>query len=298
MSEAGLAKSEQTQETSLNGSQMFRISGGYDQLFQGFVHSLPPDENILRLQTLVKKITWRSGHVRIEAQTNTGIPLPAFLAKAVVVTVPLGVLKAPKAAKAAIEWDPFPKELQNALEGMRMGEVQRFIFHFRNRFWEELSEKPIGFLHAGPDKYFPTWWTVMPMRAPLLTAWQGGPKATEMSLWSEEERVKTALMTLSEITGRSITYLSEQLQGWMTHNWSRDPFFLGAYSYITVGGAKAVQRLTRPFEDTLYFAGEATAPDRHRGTVHGALDSGLKAAQKILQLGFSHSETPRSRTTE
>lgn len=283
MSEKGLADSEQSDEEELNETQMFRIPGGYDQLIQGILHSLPPNNEILRLNTVVKKIHWKRGCVWVHCKSSTGVPMKPIQAKAVVVTVPLGVLKAPSSALAAIEFDPVPKKLEDSLAGMRMGDVQRITFRFRSRFWDKLSKEPVGFLHAGPDKYFPTWWTLMPMRTPLLVAWQGGPKANELSRWSEEERVKTALMTLSEITGESLSFLSEQLQGWATHNWTMDPFFLGAYSYIVVDGVERARHFAKSIEDTIYFAGEATASGAVRGTVNGALESGIRAAQQILK---------------
>jgi monoamine oxidase len=39
-------------------------------------------------------------------------------------------------------------------------------------------------------------------------------------------------------------------------------------------------------EDTLFFAGEATNTEGHQGTVHGAIATGLRAAQEISR-GFS-----------
>lgn len=283
MSEKGLAETEQTDESDLNSSRMFRIPGGYDQLVQGIFHSFPSDDEILMLQTTVKKIKWKKGSVQIQYQGPAGTPLKSLQAQAVVVTVPLGVLKAPISATAAIEFAPCPKALTEALSGLEMGDVQRITFHFRTRFWDRLSKEPIGFLHARTDKYFPTWWTLMPMRTPLLVAWQGGPKAGEMSLWSEEEKIKTALHTLSEITGESFSALTEQVLGWATHDWTRDPFFLGAYSYVAVGGSEKAKRLSRGFDDTLFFAGEATVSGPARGTVHGAFQSGIRAARQILK---------------
>jgi monoamine oxidase len=44
----------------------------------------------------------------------------------------------------------------------------------------------------------------------------------------------------------------------------------------------AAQRtLSEPIDDTLVFAGEATAPAGHMGTVHGAIASGIRAAQSL-----------------
>lgn len=283
LSEKGLAQNEQVDEEELNQSAMFRIPGGYDQLIQGIYHSFPPHQEYLRLNCIVKKVKWKKNSVTISSQSSAGLPLPPLNCQSLVITIPLGVLKEPATSFAAIDFDPLPENLENALSGVQMGDVQRITFHFRKRFWDEFSKEPVGFLHAGPEKYFPTWWTMMPMRTPLLVAWQGGPKAKEMASWSEEERIKTALLTLTEMSGKSLSFLSEQLQSWATHNWTMDPFFRGAYSYILAGGSEKAKRLARPFEETLYFAGEATALDSTRGTVNGALESGMRAARQILK---------------
>jgi monoamine oxidase len=40
--------------------------------------------------------------------------------------------------------------------------------------------------------------------------------------------------------------------------------------------------MTLPVQRTLYFAGEHTDTVGHWGTVHGALRSGLRAAEQVL----------------
>jgi monoamine oxidase len=49
-----------------------------------------------------------------------------------------------------------------------------------------------------------------------------------------------------------------------------------------VGGADAGARVAEPVAGTLFFAGEATAAGGHTGTVHGALESGRRAAGEVL----------------
>jgi monoamine oxidase len=66
------------------------------------------------------------------------------------------------------------------------------------------------------------------------------------------------------------------------HDWSRDPYALGAYSYIGVGGVDAPKQLARPVEHTLFFAGEATDSE-NSGTVEGAITSGQRAAKQCLK---------------
>jgi monoamine oxidase len=68
---------------------------------------------------------------------------------------------------------------------------------------------------------------------------------------------------------------------WETHNWSRDPFSRGAYSFITAGHEDAAKKLREPVQHTLFMAGEATADSEEIGTVHGALASGLRAAKEV-----------------
>jgi monoamine oxidase len=65
------------------------------------------------------------------------------------------------------------------------------------------------------------------------------------------------------------------------HDWSRDPFSRGAYSYVPAGALDAPTAMTRPAAGTLFFAGEHTDITGHWGTVHAALRSGLRAATQI-----------------
>jgi len=71
------------------------------------------------------------------------------------------------------------------------------------------------------------------------------------------------------------------LESWHFHDWSKDPYSLGAYTYVPVGGLGAREVLGRPVNDTLFFAGEATDTAGSNGTVHGAISSGERAAAQI-----------------
>jgi monoamine oxidase len=76
------------------------------------------------------------------------------------------------------------------------------------------------------------------------------------------------------------------LEGAYLHNWQTDPYSLGAYSYIGVGGSDARRALAAPLEDTLFFAGEAT-DENEAATVGGALQSGARVAREITKR-FKH----------
>ena len=64
-------------------------------------------------------------------------------------------------------------------------------------------------------------------------------------------------------------------------SWSRATRIGGGYSYALPGRAEARRLLARPFDDRLFFAGEATS-GQDFSTAHGAHDSGVRAAQEAL----------------
>jgi monoamine oxidase len=92
--------------------------------------------------------------------------------------------------------------------------------------------------------------------------------------------VARALRSLAAGWQQPVAALRRQLRDAWTHNWARDRFARGAYSYPVAGFESGAERLARPVAGTLFFAGEATAGDL--GTVHGALASGVRAALEIL----------------
>jgi monoamine oxidase len=67
-----------------------------------------------------------------------------------------------------------------------------------------------------------------------------------------------------------------------SHNWRQDTLALGSYSYLPAGALHVPNALSEPVESTLFFAGEHTDTTGNWGTVHGAMESGKRAADQIL----------------
>jgi monoamine oxidase len=137
-----------------------------------------------------------------------------------------------------------------------------------------------AFFHL-PRAAFPTFWTMLPLRAPVLAAWAAGPAAANLAGASEAELVRTALGCLTKVfcgSGRCVA----DFQGALLHDWQADPFACGAYSYVVAGGDTAREQLARPLKSTLFFAGEAAETGGESGTVAGALASGRRAAERVL----------------
>ena len=87
-----------------------------------------------------------------------------------------------------------------------------------------------------------------------------------------------AIGELAALFGTEVRRCLKPLVG---SSWSRTTHIGGAYSYALPGQAAARKQLARPFEDRLFFAGEATN-ESDFSTAHGAHDSGVRAAREAL----------------
>jgi hypothetical protein len=188
---------------------------------------------------------------------------------------------------SAIHFDPAPLELEEALSGIDMGHAARVVIRLRDCFWDR-DVSPSSFHHprfsflVSDHPVMPTWWTNYPLLTPFLTGWVAGPRAAHLLARSDQEVQSAALRALAEILGWTLEELADEVVETYFHNWSRDPYAQGAYSYVRVGGLHSLRALAEPIADTLYFAGEAINTEGHTGTVHGALATGNRAAGRIL----------------
>ncbi len=278
---------EMKAEEKIDGERAFRARNGYSALLEIFRAGLAEAKVSLRTDTVVERVTWSRREVSIDAASD-GIPV-SFRARRVLLTVPLGVLQTPAGERGAIEFRPaLPEEKLNALAGLEMGKVSRIVLHFRERFWEQVytdsrRHKTLGdmsFLFS-QDEWFPTWWTTMPVRLPVITGWAPFRCAERLE---GENVVARSLQSLGGLLNVSTKKLEQLLEGAHFHDWQADPYSRGAYSYAKVGAAHAPEALSRPVQGTLFFAGEATDVSGNTGTVHGAIASGRRAAAEILQI--------------
>ena len=275
MSVNALQMAEDDGEGDLNGSSLFRLSNGYGDFILRHYLSDPLLARAVAYQAPVSRVEHSDEHVKVHYGRGS-----VAQAKRAVVTVPLGVLHS-----GAIRFDPEPEGLREAMFSMRMGHVARISFQFRSRFWEHDKKVAPAFFHESAENYFPTWWALTPLRAPVLVAWQGGPKAEEVLYRPVSDRLEIALKTLGKISGRSASALRDELVTYSHHDWSHDPYSRGAYSYVAVSGSARARRLGEFLGRELLFAGEATMEGAARGTVHGAIRSGVRAARKLLRDG-------------
>lgn len=267
-----LAQAEEASHR-IEGGRAFRLSGGYGRLVDSFWREIDPARCDVHLGAPVSSMLWKRRAVR--ARTPRG----DFEASRAIVTTPLGVLKA-----GALRLDPEPAIVRDACGALEMGAAVRIVLRFRRAFWEDRREHRDSVFLEADDPWMSVWWTALPVHAPVLTGWCGGPRA-EAAPADPEEWVPLTLDSLARLTGVSAATLARDLESWHAHNWSTDPWSRGAYSYVRVGGGPAHERFGEPVEDTLYFAGEAVSSGGHIGTVHGAIASGERAARLIVYHG-------------
>jgi monoamine oxidase len=277
----GLIKTNEAADE-IDDEKQFRPVNGYLALAQ-ILHDKAVEQGVqFRFETVVREVRWRAGQV--EVITADG---EQFRARRLIVTLPLGVLQS-----GEVEFVPRLTSKEQAARQLAMGDVVKVVLQFREPFWQDLivatddgargELKDFSFIHA-PDELPPTWWTQLPIRAPLLVGWAGGTRAEQLLTESQDAQRDHALEALSHIFATPRTVLEDQLVDFYYHDWRADEFSRGAYSYIPVNGTNAPAELAAPIENTIYFAGEATNTDGHHGTVHGALSTGLRAAHQILQ---------------
>lgn len=258
-----------------------RPLGGYHALFDCLHNACVTAGVAIHLSSVVSKIAHHPGSVHVSVRSSWGTSR-VFTAKAAIVTLPVGVLRQ-RGDDTEVVFEPhLPPEKQVALSRIEMGHVVRVALWFRSAFWERVENgryRYAGFFRD-PGQPFPTYWTQLPVRGELLVAWAGGPKAAALHDVTQAQRIALALEGCGALFGAP-ELTGEEFEAAVTHDWMRDPFARGAYSYVLVNGESARETLAAPIDDTVFFAGEATSDDGQGGTVNGALQSGERAARQV-----------------
>ena len=198
----------------------------------------------------------------------------AFEADRVVVTVPLGVLKA-----GAISFTPeLPPAMRDAIGALDMGILNRTCLLFDEPFWDRDTEW-IGYAGERPGRWSETLNLYPYLRRPVLAMFNPGSFGAEIEQYSDAELTSRAVEALEAMFGD----VPDPVDAVSTR-WGSDPWARGSYSYLPVGVEFDTYRdMARPVGDRLFFAGEATH-SRFPSTVHGALLSGRRAARQISGL--------------
>lgn len=242
-----------------------RIVNGYGALIDYLQRDVARN---IRLSVAVKRVVRQESHVRVFDQRGE-----EYRARAVIITVPLPMLQ-----DGTVAIEPEIPMLLHAARQLVMGNVTHVSVVVKERFWEKKA-KAVSFVHA-PTRPFNVWWTKHPLLAPVIHGWAGGPPALEAAESGDVEG--STIRELARVFNMYRGRLESLVESIHRHDWTNDPNFRGAYSYVGVGGSYAPRVLARVFDNRIFLAGEAT-DSGSSGTVEGALATGKRAALKALK---------------
>ncbi len=239
-------------------------TNGYDTIANYMANGLNT-----QLNQRVSKVDYSSTQIKVTHNGNV------TEADYVLVTVPLGVLKA-----NSIQFIPsLPSAKQNAIEKVGMNCVNKFLLTWDTAFWDD--NQYISYTPEIKDKfnYFVNVKKFHPSVNALMTfAYADYARQTEMM--TDAQIIDEIMFHLKDIYGNSIPNPTNLLRT----KWQINENSFGAYSYTAVGTEmQHFDDLAEEVNDKLFFAGEHTEVD-YFSTVHGAYLSGIREADKIIDL--------------
>ena len=157
--------------------------GGYDQLLRQF-----EGDYALRLNAPVSRVNYTGAGVEVDGE--------AF--DAVVVTVPLGVLKA-----GAITFSPaLPKAKQKAISRLGFGTLDKVYLQFDEVFWDKSPHAIVTPETGFPPGQYGDWLNLYPLFGlPVVMVFNGGRSAAALAGQSDSQVVGNAERVFREAYG-------------------------------------------------------------------------------------------------
>ncbi|KAK7280713.1 hypothetical protein RJT34_25780 [Clitoria ternatea] len=251
------------------------IKGGYSAVVESLGQGV-----VIHLNHIVTDVSYgikepgQSNKVKVSTSNGN-----EFFGDAVLITVPLGCLKA-----ETIQFSPpLPQWKCSSVQRLGFGVLNKVILEFPHVFWDDA----VDYFGATAEERsrrghcFMFWNVKKTVGAPVLIALVVGKAAIDGQSLSSSDHVNHALKVLRKLFGEASV---PDPVGYVVTDWGRDPFSYGAYSYVAVGASgEDYDILGRPVDNCLFFAGEATCKE-HPDTVGGAMMSGLREAVRIIDI--------------
>ncbi|MGO4674137.1 flavin monoamine oxidase family protein [Bosea sp. 2YAB26] len=240
----------------------FVVPSGYGNLVARHGEGLD-----IRLGEPVEAIRWDGPGVEITTRSGT------LKARACIVTVPVGVLKA-----GDIRFTPaLPARTRDALNGIGMGALTKIALKVEG---DRFGIKPgMSYLEAGSPKAMMNV-DLFPDDKDIVIAYCGGDYARDLSRAGTAAARDHVTELLAKMVGASFR---KAVTGVSFPAWWTDPFSHGSYSVCRPGFEAARDRLAEPIGGRIWIAGEATAGGGAM-TVGGATLAGRAAAAAVARL--------------
>lgn len=238
------------------------IKPGYEWILKPLLQQAP-----IRYNMAVTTIDYTKNIIKVCAASS------CYLARSVVITVPLGVLKAKKIKFVP----PLPNDKQKAIQKIAMGNYEKTFLIFNKAFWQkDLQKEWLGILPRDKNNAFNIFNLYKYSKEPILIAFSSGRFAKKMA---QQDFTKWVMKKMRIIYGDNIP---DPIEVYRTH-WASDPNYMGSYSYLPVGSSlKWIRALAKPVNKKIFFAGEATSLT-DMATTNGAYQTGRRAAAQVLK---------------
>ncbi len=267
--------------TNLDRTSIATLLSGHDLTGDNGWNPLPMDDVMINggmqafVVSLAKNVKPSLGEaVRAVIRTESGITVQTTRrrldADALIVTVPLGILKA-----GIIQFDPgLPIEHRAAIDRLGFGILKKTCLVYPESTWAK--ENHLVGLHDSP--YFNFIVNVAAIAGqPMIMALSAGDKQIAADSLSIDELAIELHASVRATLGSDVPDPIDH----STTDWGNDPYALGSYSHSsldTLGNEAEI--LQRPIAGRILLAGEALS-DRN-GYVDGAWNDGQRAASVII----------------
>ena len=222
-----------------------------------------PSSTTLHLATPAERIDLTADGVAVT--TRAGI----VRAGAAIITVSTAVL-AGDAIRLPSGVDPW----REAAAALPLGHNEKVFLEIGREAAFEPDSHAYGNLHDPRAAAY----SIRPNGWPVIEAFLGGEGAR---IVEEEGPAAGFAFVSAELAALFGSDVASAIRPLAATSWSRMASIGGAYSCALPGRSGARAQLARPFEDRLFFAGEATHPFDFT-TAHGAHDSGQRAADEAM----------------
>lgn len=191
----------------------------------------------------------------------------------VLVTAPIPILK------NNIQFYPtLPSKAQAAIDGTSMRGGLQVLLTFNQRFWPGDAKR------LQMDGLCPNFEVIG----------SGGRSNQNLNLMANlfgtayETALEGPMPIVPALLQQLDTYYGDNIatNSWVnseSYDWGQDPWIQGTQSYSPVGGSEVRYGFAESVNQKLYWAGEATHTEGHHGTIHGAMETAVRAVQQILE---------------
>ena len=239
------------------------ITSGYDKIIKILAQHLD-----IRINSPVRSVSYGySDHVTVETKGET------FTSDYVICSVPLGVLK-----NDSITFSPnLPPYMKTSINKVGFGTVTKLAIKFTSQFWDS-DVQYYGTVNENTGRW-PLWLNYKTFSDEnILMGFCFGDYALTADRMSDQELLNDALEVINNIWEDDVT----DVQAILRTSWLKDPFSLGAYSFpVSQNTEEDFENLFEPQNERLFFCGEHTNL-LYLATTHGALLSGIRAANQII----------------